>query len=122
MSERRVLIVDDEPALLLTYTLILERSGYQTTAAASLVEAEQSLQRNQFGLLICDLTLEGRRQGFDVISLAHAPDPAMPVILLTGDASGEVMQEAERRNVEVVFKPIEVAKLLQRVASAFDRH
>ena len=39
----------------------------------------------------------------------------MPAILLTGFATPELAEEAERRNIEVIYKPIEIRELLDRL-------
>ena len=71
-----ILVVDDEPAVLLTYRMILEDRGYQVTAVATSAEASSILDQG-FDLLLCDLALERQDSGFDLTQQARRRDPEM---------------------------------------------
>jgi CheY-like chemotaxis protein len=43
----RILVVDDEPSVLLTYQMILEQKGYEAVAAPSSEEARRALESSQ---------------------------------------------------------------------------
>ena len=111
-----ILVVDDEPSVLLTYSMILRQSGYEVTAVASSQEAKRALQERLFDLLICDLALESARSGLEVLDFARARYPALPAILLTGYATRDLADEADKRRVHLLFKPIEVKDLLETIA------
>ena len=120
MSKHRVLLVDDEPALLLTYSKILEKHGYEVTTADSVDHAYAKLQEKMFELLICDLTLGGRRTGFDIIDLAFVLYPSIRTVLLTGQEDPEIEAEAASNGVEVLLKPVEVPKLLETISRVLE--
>jgi DNA-binding NtrC family response regulator len=120
MSKHSVLLVDDEPALLLTYSKILEKHGYEVTTAKSVDHAYAKLQERMFELLICDLTLGGRRTGFDIIDLAFVLYPSIRTILLTGQEDPEIEAEAASNGVEVLLKPVEVPKLLETISRVLE--
>lgn len=111
-----ILVVDDEPAVLLTYSMILRQHGYEVTGAASARAAMEALSQRHYDLLVCDLALESSRGGLDVVDFARQLCPGVPAILLTGFASGEASQEAEQKDVAVLFKPLDVGDLLEAVA------
>lgn len=111
-----ILVVDDEPAVLLTYTMILRQHGYDVAGAATVRAAVETLSQRPFDLLVCDLALESSRGGLDVVDFARQQSPAVPAILLTGFASREVSEEAEKKDVVVLFKPLDVRDLLDAVA------
>jgi CheY-like chemotaxis protein len=112
-----ILVVDDDPAVLLTYTMILRQHGYEVTGAASARAAMENLsQQQQCDLLVCDLALESSRGGLDVVDFARQLIPGIPAILLTGFASGEASEEARQKDVVVLFKPLDVRDLLDAVA------
>jgi len=114
-SSFRLLVVDDEPSVLLTYRMLLEQQGYQVTAAPSSQEAIAALENNSFDVVLCDLSLELDRSGFDVFHAARERWPAMPCILLTGYANREIADRAEQSGVAVLYKPIEVDELLKTI-------
>ena len=74
----RVLVVDDEAAVLLTYKMILEREGYQVTAASTSLEAKSAIEKQDFDLVLCDYSLEQQHTGFEVIAAARARRANVP--------------------------------------------
>ena len=110
-----ILVVDDEPSVLLTYSMILRQSGYEVTGVATAREAKSTLQEQCFDLLVCDLALEGSRSGFEVLEFARGRYPGLPVILFTGYATRELVEETERKRITLLFKPIEVKDLLETI-------
>ena len=108
----RILVVDDEAAVLITYRLILERQGYDVVACPTSRDAIAALERHAFDGLLCDYSLEEQHTGFEVISAARERDAALPVALLTGYATRETADEAASRNIDILFKPIEIEEFL----------
>lgn len=113
----RILVVDDEPSVLTTYRMILEQKGYEVVAAPSSGEARNALMRQKLDLLLCDLSLEEKDSGFEIIEYARRRQPALPSLLLTGYASREVSDRAQRNGISVLFKPIDIQEFLDTVAS-----
>ncbi len=117
-----ILVVDDEPAVLLTYRMILDQQGYDVITAASSTEAKQAIQDRSIDLLLCDLSLEERHTGFEVIDFARERQPAMPSVLLTGYASKDVSDRAEESGVAVLFKPIDIDEFLSTISAQLRKH
>jgi DNA-binding NtrC family response regulator len=116
-AKKYVLVVDDEPSVLLTYRMILEQQGYHVTAAISSRDAIAGIEQQAMDLLICDLSLEQKHTGFEVIEFARRRDPQVPAILVTGYASKEVMDKAEQNAITVLFKPIDINEFLSTISS-----
>ncbi len=115
-NKPHILVVDDEPNVLVTYRLILQQQGYAVSAAISSEEARTVLQRGGVDLLLCDLSLEKQQSGFDVIELGRSLNPSLSAVLLTGYASVEANDRAEKESIPVLFKPIDSQQLLQVIA------
>lgn len=115
-SKPHILVVDDEPNVLVTYRLILQQQGYEVSAAISSEEARNTLQRGGVDLLLCDLSLEKQQSGFDVITFGRNLDPKLLAVLLTGYASVEANDRAEQEGIPVLFKPIDIQQLLEMIA------
>ncbi len=117
MTERKchILVVDDEPHVLVTYQLILQQQGYEVSAALSAEQARKMLLERKVDLLLCDLSLEKQENGFDVIEFARQKDPEMPTLLLTGYATQEANDRADESGIPVLFKPIDIKELLQTI-------
>jgi DNA-binding NtrC family response regulator len=117
MSTRfHILVVDDEPNVLVTYRLILEQQGYKASAAITSAEARQILSSSTVDLLLCDLSLDGQESGFDVIEFARQVSPRMATVLLTGYATPEANERAEQSGIPVLFKPIDIQQLLETIS------
>jgi DNA-binding NtrC family response regulator len=110
-----ILVVDDEPSVLLTYSMILRHHGYEVIGVATAREAKVVLEEQRFDMLVCDLALEASRSGLDVLGFARALYPGIPAILLTGCATRELGEEVERRRITLLSKPIEVKDLLDTI-------
>src|ERR1700685_4676388 len=113
----RILVVDDEPNVLVTYQLILQQQGYDVSAALSSDAARTVLTEEKVDLLLCDLSLEKQENGFDVIVFAHQKNPAMPAVLLTGYATPEAVERSEQMGIPILFKPIDIKELLETIST-----
>src|SRR2546423_15659210 len=123
MNKPSILIVEDEPPVLLTYRMILEQQGYNATPAVSSAQAAALLARQSFDLLLCDLSLEENHTGFEVLEEARKTKPDIAFVLLTGYASHEAVERAQREGIAVLFKPIDIEEFLSTVASLLgDNH
>lgn len=114
----RVLIVDDEPSVLITYKLILEQQGYEVSACGTSVEAIAAIQKIDFDLVMSDYSLEKQHTGFEVIERARSKNPVVPSMILTGYASQETADKAAAMKVGVLYKPIEIEEFLQETMKA----
>jgi DNA-binding NtrC family response regulator len=117
----RILVVDDEASVLITYRLILEQEGYKVTACATSVEAIRVLREQEFDLVLCDYSLEEQHTGFEVIVEARKRNAELPAALLTGYATKETADEASSQNIGIMFKPIEIEEFLATTSKMLRR-
>lgn len=117
----RILVVDDEASVLITYQLILEQQGYQVSACATSVDAIRALYQQKFDLVLCDYSLEEQHTGFEVIAEARKRCPDIPAALLTGYATKETADEASGQNIGILFKPIEIEEFLATTSKMLRR-
>src|SRR5690349_1676429 len=64
---KEVLFVDDEPAIRATLPVILRRYGYKVTVAATVAEALEAIRKQRFDILISDLNIGHRGDGYTVV-------------------------------------------------------
>ena len=121
-SKYRILVVDDEASVLLTYRLILEQQGYAVTACGTSREAIAAVEKNDFDVVLCDYSLEEQHTGFEVITAARKRDPELPAALLTGYATLETADEAQLKSIKVMFKPIEIDEFLATTSNMLRRN
>ncbi len=120
MSERRVLVVDDDEDMIRLLARLLETAGYTVLTACDPAEAVIQAQRERLDLIVLDIVMpEGG--GFGVLQqLMTSPETrAIPIVVLTG--SDEPAVEAWARAAGVagfLRKPCENAALLEAVRTA----
>lgn len=93
----RVLLLDDEPAILFGVGEFLREHGYCVECASSVAEARARLDRVRFDVLIADLRLSPAEpaQGLEVVEWLRGAHPATRVVVLT--ASGDDHEPEARR-------------------------
>jgi DNA-binding NtrC family response regulator len=118
----RVLVVDDDASVLLTYRLILERQGYEVVACGTSAQAIAVVEKQRFDIVLCDYSLEEQHTGFEVITAARRFDSGVPSALLTGYATKEAADEAASQGIGVMFKPIEIEEFLATTSNMLRRN
>ena len=121
MSTGRVLVIDDEKSLRLTFAEFLAGDGFQVETAASYDQARQRLEQGRYDVVISDILL-GDHSGIDLLRVLHETDPACPVIMVTGYPNLDSAAEAVRLGAfDYLSKPVTKDELL-RVAVAARKH
>ena len=115
----RILIVDDEPELLVILREFLGEE-FELEEAATGTEALEKLARDAFALVLTDINLPGA-DGIAVLRAAKAADPETAVIMLTGNASMMTAIEALRDGAyDYLAKPFDLFDLDQSLRRALD--
>jgi DNA-binding response OmpR family regulator len=110
----RILVVDDEPAILLTMKAILEMSHYEVETAASAADAAGRLKGSVYDLVITDLNMETEKSGFEVARLASKQPyrPAVAILTAYPDLGADWKTQGAD---SLLIKPTNIAELLERV-------
>ncbi|TAK09099.1 MAG: response regulator [Candidatus Manganitrophaceae bacterium] len=117
----KILLVDDEEALLETLRSILELDGYQVVTVSSGEEAIQTMERSSFDLILTDLKMKGI-SGLDVLAHAEKLWPRPVTILLTGYASLESAVEALNRGAYAyLVKPFGIEGLKTSIRQGLEK-
>jgi signal transduction histidine kinase len=80
-----ILLVDDQPARLLTYRAVLEPLGHNLVAVGSGLEALEALMKQDFAVVLLDVKMPGM-DGFETAALIHDHPrfESTPIIFVTG--------------------------------------
>jgi len=115
----RVLVIDDDPAVLDGVEAFLSEQGYEVMAALDGDTALERLRECPPHLVIADFRLKGAETGSDVIRrlVLHFGVP-LPGILLTGDTSPERIREAADSGFMLLHKPLSPQDLLAAIQRA----
>ena len=121
-GSERILLVDDEPAIIAAVASILEQFGYRVTGFSESPAALAAFQAtpDAFDLLITDQTMP-RMEGVDLIRAVLALRPGLPVILASG--LSEEMDEEKARAMGIgafVRKPFFPAEFVATIRRLLD--
>lgn len=114
----RILIVDDDPALLRLLSLRLREEGHEVLDAASGEAALARLDQELPHLLITDLRMGGM-DGLELFEAVHRRHPLLPVLMLTAHGTIPDAVKALQKGVfGYIPKPFEARELMNEVARA----
>lgn len=120
-KRRGILIVDDDPAITESLSLIFEKHGYEVRAALSAESAIEIIARWEPDLAILDVMLPCMN-GIDLAMVLKANRPSCHLVLFSGHAdTPALMEEAAKRGnmFEILAKPVHPLFMLDFVASVF---
>lgn len=119
--KRRILLVDDEVAVLLTLKAVLEISGFEVDTAASAKEGRSKLHTHEYQMVITDMRMESEASGLEVIEAARAAAYRPAVALLTAfPAADEDWQEMGAD--KMLVKPMHTRVLLEQLEKLLVSH
>jgi EAL domain-containing protein (putative c-di-GMP-specific phosphodiesterase class I) len=118
----RLLLADDDPLVLRTYSHILTRAGFAVDTATTGTEALQRVAHARYDAIISDLDMPGL-DGLSFLRAVRAQDLDVPVLLVTGGPALETAVEALEHGAFRYFsKPITAAALIGAVTEAVRMH
>jgi DNA-binding response OmpR family regulator len=113
----RVLIVDDEPNIVISLEFLMRQQGYETRTAGDGDQALEEAERFQPDLVLLDVTLPGR-DGFEVCQKLRAEGgQGLKVVMLTARGrEAEVAKGMAMGADAYVTKPFSTRELVDRVS------
>jgi PAS domain S-box-containing protein len=123
-GSERILLIDDEPALLTISERFLRQCGYDVTACLLPDEALDLFQKSpdNFDLVITDYSMPSRT-GIELAAVLKGQRPDLPMLICTGYGAGLTHDRARQAGfLEVLQKPIELDHLLRAVREALDQN
>ena len=141
--KRRILIVDDDLAVLLTLKAVLELHGFDVETAGSSAEAVARMESGVYQMVISDLRMETEEAGLEVISAARRQpyDPATALLTAYPPSGkrwdGKYADEGHRDSAgedgagndwagensgSLLIKPLGTGDLLRQVEALLIRH
>ncbi len=116
MRGRKLLFVDDEPAIRLTLPTILKQEGFDVTAASTVPEALAYINKEKFDVLLSDLNIGQPGDGFTVVSAMRRTQPEAVTLILTGYPDFDTALQALRSQVDdYLTKPADIKYLIQAI-------
>jgi two-component system response regulator PilR (NtrC family) len=119
-----LLIVDDEPALRQTLSILLRRAGYDVLTASGHREAVEALggANQPFSLVLTDLSMPDG-SGLDVLAAAKSRSASTQVVLITAHSTVENAVSAMAGGAyDFVTKPFDSGELVALLAKAHEKY
>ncbi|MGA7683413.1 MAG: response regulator [Terriglobales bacterium] len=123
--KRRILLVDDDLAVLLTLKAVLELHEFEVEIAQSTDEAFRRLDAGIYHMVISDLRMETEEAGLEVIRAAHRQSYAPATALLTAFPPSEELTNGLRSAGQpdsLLVKPIGTRDLVRQIEAMLIRH
>ena len=119
-SGARILVIDDDDGVRAFICDVLSLHGFECVAVASGATGLEHLRSQAFDLLIVDYAMPGMT-GAEVVTAALAIRPALAIIVASGYAESDALEQATGRPVDLLRKPFDSSALLHRVAEGLGR-
>src|SRR3569833_1235327 len=119
--KRRILLVDDEVAVLLTLKAVLEISGFDVDTAASAREGKHKLRTREYHMVISDMRMESEEAGREVIAAARTAPYHPAVALLTAFPLSDDDWQGIGAD-KMLVKPMHTKVLLQQIEKLLAGH
>jgi len=123
VASKRVLFVDDEPNLRLTFAAILAMYGFEVRVAASVPEALTEITTREFDVLVSDLNIGQPGDGYTVVSAMRRTQPDCINFIVTGFPAFDIALAAIRNQVDdYLVKPSRIEDLVETIHSRLREH
>ncbi len=117
----RVLVVDDEPSVLITTRAVLEQEGYIVETATGGEVALALIADHDFDLVLTDLNMP-KVDGLAVLAEVQRRSPNTATIMITGYASVQSALDAVQLGAsEYLMKPVEIPQLKLAIKRSLER-
>lgn len=122
MTEKSILVVDDETKMCVLLKAALETDGYAVTTANSGTAAINAILMQRFDIIITDLRMDGA-DGLAVLDAAKKRDASTEVVLMTAYASAATAVEAMKKGAyDYVTKPFEMDELKIKIKNILKKN
>jgi DNA-binding response OmpR family regulator len=121
MSDKKILVVDDEKAIISLLKQAFSRAGFDVRPAESAEEALKVLEQEDIAVMFLDLNLPGMN-GMDLCRRIKKDKPMAIVFAVTGYASLFELADCREAGFDDYFKkPVDMKSLVRAANEAFER-
>jgi DNA-binding NtrC family response regulator len=113
----RVLVVDDDPYLRKSVSLILTKAGYEVIEAEDGEKGVAAIRKSDKNVLlvdviICDMNMP-KMNGMEAVAYFHSQFPSVPVIVMTGEPDFRTAEKLKKEQgvMDYLVKPVNAEQL-----------
>jgi DNA-binding response OmpR family regulator len=119
--KRRILLVDDDVAVLLTLKAVLEMHGFDVQTAGSVPEAIKKLTANSYHMVITDMRMETETAGWQVVRAAREQEYRPATAILTAYPPPDTNWQ-DHGAQSLLVKPIGTQDLVRQIEALLVSH
>jgi two-component system KDP operon response regulator KdpE len=119
-ARQHILLVDDDPGILVAVKQALVAHGYEVTTATNGSEALAAFERKPPDLILLDLLLP-RRDGLEVCRYILEESPTPIIVLSIKGSEADIVSVLDLGADDYLIKPFRLAELLARVRAVLRR-
>jgi len=112
-ANRKILLVDDDPAIRRMLSRLLTEESYRVLTATNGFEGLEAASRAKVDLVLLDLNMPGK-DGWDTFEQLSTGNPLLPIILITGRPDQLYLARAAGVGA-LLEKPLDYGKLLHTI-------
>jgi two-component system response regulator YesN len=116
---QRILVVDDEPALLDAIKIAFERAGHEVVACRSFEDARARVLSERFDAIVTDVRL-GAFNGLQLGVIARDKDPSLGIIVFSGYDDPVLRAQALDLGAIYLVKPVTGERLIEELGKIAD--
>lgn len=120
MSDKKILVIDDDPDILESISAILNSEGFNVVTAMDGKEGYDKFKKEKPALILCDMMMERVDAGSKVAEMIRKEDKTTPVYLLSsiGNATASNVSVSNLGFNGVFQKPVDPDNLISQVKKA----
>lgn len=117
MSDKKILIIDDDPDILDAVTIILKSEKFTVITALDGKEGYDKFKKEKPDMVLCDMMMERIDAGSKVAEMIRKEDKEVPIYLLSsiGNATDINIDINKQGFSGVLQKPVDPASLIAEV-------
>jgi DNA-binding response OmpR family regulator len=110
VSNRKILILDDDPAVAGLYALALENAGHEVIVCTGFEEARDYVKDELPAGLLTDVRV-GEYNGLQLAILFRSLSPSAPLLVVSGHEDSVIRKEVEQIGAAFLLKPVAMSEL-----------
>lgn len=111
----RILVVEDDAEIRTLWADALTQAAHVVDIAGDGVQAIKQIGSQRYDIILFDLFLP-RLSGLEAIKLIRRTEPDLSILAITGGVESDLTQQVRSAGVaDVLYKPVELAELLQAI-------
>ena len=121
--EKKIMVVDDDPDILITIRTIFENEGFEVLTVDSGKDCLKELKRGITGIILLDIMMpfmDGWDTIREIIDNGFSNEVIISIVTAKGSSDHEKMKGLESYIHDYISKPFNVQKLIKNVESIFN--